>query len=952
MNTLGATLASLRPAVEAASGRPGRDDDAAAAFGTLLGSLAGEAVTGDPEREAKASPAPAESEAPPSIPSTTGDAASALTILAALESAGAAPAARTGPAGAHPESIATWIARALPAAAPAAGGVTPGAADRSVVGRSADRAMPAFPGAPVPAGRLQVTVIAQETHFAPVKPHPVSLLGTLPATPPAGPVPTVPTSAPTSGVAAPAPARPETAIVPGAAPATPRPAAALATVAIPGVGTAAGRSAPTGPGEAPVVARAGADRVAGDEAAAPSRLSMPSTSDTAAASLPPVATEAVATVRSPLDGPVSSTPVPGPAASEMPVVARAVADGEPPAPAGTPSTGAPAPAEPSGIQARRGPGATGTPPAPGVDPDSHERSAAVTATPDSARPPVDVAPTATARPANAPPAGPGPLASAIPAGVAPVAPVSDPTPMLPQAGTDRSLAAEIASGSPARAIEAERPVSLDGRPQAAPVPVAPPATAAASLAVASAPSATAAAPPAVADPTVTEHRPVAVPVPRDPAMAERPTASDAVGEAARQAAPTAVAPPATAAGSPPAAALTVSKAVVDAPPEAAAIHVEPAASKADGEPIVAPPGVERPRVAVTAAVQAAPSAAVPSAVPDAIAPTPPSAALPGSAPSVTPVPPAATASIAPPVASSPPVAADGGRPVPPPVQAAAQAPAQVSAQAPAPAGSLSPSPPAQAPAPVVVPARPQPILTRAVAEPEAEAAASDTAPSGAASRMSPVSFASSPIGDVPQPGVSAEGRREGAQPVTPVAALAMPAVAMPAAADPARQVADAVVAEAGRLHAPAATAGAASGLDGPLRILTIQLRPDDMGTVVVRMRLRGDALEVSLHASREETAALLRSDDGALREVLRSAGYQPDVVTIGSGRPDTASGDAARHGGGADAAAQGGRGGDAAPGQSGRRQSDPRETERSAHRGESQSDDATSAGPGRSGRYL
>ena len=156
------------------------------------------------------------------------------------------------------------------------------------------------------------------------------------------------------------------------------------------------------------------------------------------------------------------------------------------------------------------------------------------------------------------------------------------------------------------------------------------------------------------------------------------------------------------------------------------------------------------------------------------------------------------------------------------------------------------------------------------------------------------------------------------------------------------------MAEMGRMPAMAQP-----GLDGPLRILTIQLRPDDLGTVIVRMRLRGDQLEMSLHASREETAALLRSDAAALDGLLRSAGYQPDLVTIGSGRIDVpASGDAARAGAGTSFAGQNGQRSDpggAMAGQSGQRQ---RDAERHDSQREPNGNETNPAGPGRIGRYL
>lgn len=183
-------------------------------------------------------------------------------------------------------------------------------------------------------------------------------------------------------------------------------------------------------------------------------------------------------------------------------------------------------------------------------------------------------------------------------------------------------------------------------------------------------------------------------------------------------------------------------------------------------------------------------------------------------------------------------------------------------------------------------------------------------------------------------------------------AAGTPGMPGPAAGEPSRQVAAAVLAQVGSVPT-AAEASLKAGMDGPLRILTIQLRPDDLGTVLVRMRLRGDQLEMSLHASREETAALLRSDTGALDGLLRSAGYQPDIITIGAGRVDApASGEPARAGAGAGFDGPGRDAGGSMADQSGRREPDPRDSERRNIQRDAHSDETTPGGPGRIGRYL
>ncbi|MBL7406113.1 flagellar hook-length control protein FliK, partial [Escherichia coli] len=54
--------------------------------------------------------------------------------------------------------------------------------------------------------------------------------------------------------------------------------------------------------------------------------------------------------------------------------------------------------------------------------------------------------------------------------------------------------------------------------------------------------------------------------------------------------------------------------------------------------------------------------------------------------------------------------------------------------------------------------------------------------------------------------------------------------------------------------------------DGPLRVLKIQLRPENLGIVTVELRLTDGQLETHLRASRPETAAMLHRDSAILAE--------------------------------------------------------------------------------------
>ncbi len=113
---------------------------------------------------------------------------------------------------------------------------------------------------------------------------------------------------------------------------------------------------------------------------------------------------------------------------------------------------------------------------------------------------------------------------------------------------------------------------------------------------------------------------------------------------------------------------------------------------------------------------------------------------------------------------------------------------------------------------------------------------------------------------------------------------------------PVQQIATAVADEAMALDEaqfsrhpdPVSEAPLRSASAGPLRVLHIKLEPDDLGTVVLKMRLVDQSLELHLETSRAETAQLLEKDKEMLTRVLRASGYTPDVVTIqAAGAPDS-----------------------------------------------------------------
>jgi chemotaxis protein MotD len=66
----------------------------------------------------------------------------------------------------------------------------------------------------------------------------------------------------------------------------------------------------------------------------------------------------------------------------------------------------------------------------------------------------------------------------------------------------------------------------------------------------------------------------------------------------------------------------------------------------------------------------------------------------------------------------------------------------------------------------------------------------------------------------------------------------------------------------------------------PVRMMTLELDPPNLGSVTIKMRLAGDSVEVHLTADRLETTHLLRQERGALSDAMQSAGYSFDIAAI------------------------------------------------------------------------
>lgn len=66
----------------------------------------------------------------------------------------------------------------------------------------------------------------------------------------------------------------------------------------------------------------------------------------------------------------------------------------------------------------------------------------------------------------------------------------------------------------------------------------------------------------------------------------------------------------------------------------------------------------------------------------------------------------------------------------------------------------------------------------------------------------------------------------------------------------------------------------------PVRMMTLELDPPNLGSVTIKMRLAGDSVEVHLTADRLETTNLLRQERGALSDAMQAAGYSFDIAAI------------------------------------------------------------------------
>jgi chemotaxis protein MotD len=127
------------------------------------------------------------------------------------------------------------------------------------------------------------------------------------------------------------------------------------------------------------------------------------------------------------------------------------------------------------------------------------------------------------------------------------------------------------------------------------------------------------------------------------------------------------------------------------------------------------------------------------------------------------------------------------------------------------------------------------------------------------------------------------GKGDDFTPTVPLSTRGLPHAMQPDTS-PVRQIADGIAANLASREtdnsqaAPAAAPRPAT--EQPVKVLTIQLQPADLGTVTVRMTLKADTMDVQVEVGRRAAARLIDADRDALTSLLRSAGYHVEALTV------------------------------------------------------------------------
>jgi chemotaxis protein MotD len=109
---------------------------------------------------------------------------------------------------------------------------------------------------------------------------------------------------------------------------------------------------------------------------------------------------------------------------------------------------------------------------------------------------------------------------------------------------------------------------------------------------------------------------------------------------------------------------------------------------------------------------------------------------------------------------------------------------------------------------------------------------------------------------------------------------------------PVQQIADRIAAEisptGGHGRTDAVAALPINSTVQPLKVLTVQLHPAELGVVTIRIALRNDTLELQIETDRHDTARLVHADRESLASQLRSAGYGVETLTVRAVDPSSA----------------------------------------------------------------
>ena len=109
-------------------------------------------------------------------------------------------------------------------------------------------------------------------------------------------------------------------------------------------------------------------------------------------------------------------------------------------------------------------------------------------------------------------------------------------------------------------------------------------------------------------------------------------------------------------------------------------------------------------------------------------------------------------------------------------------------------------------------------------------------------------------------------------------------VVRPASGDVAGQIGSRILQELEQAR-PAAEAREAGTVhvkqsDAALKVLEIKLEPRELGTVIVRMSLRNDVLNVELGFGKQDAAEAIAKSTDQLTSYLRSSGYDVDAIVV------------------------------------------------------------------------